>query len=259
MIAAEGMAKALKYARILVEIGIPCFPCREDKTPATPRGFLNATCDPVVLEKMWCACPGSLVGIATGALSGLDALDIDPRHGGDRWLDANRARLPSTWENATRSGGRHTLFEHLKGLRNSNSRIAPGVDARADGGYIIWWPAAGCPVLNEASPVPWPQWLVEVIQSSPAVVPAAPSARVPDVHSLASLVRCVAAAREGERNNLTFWAACRAGEMVRSGMLDIATAVAVIAEAGTRAGLPGDEAERTAASGVRTGSGACHD
>jgi hypothetical protein len=256
MIAAERTAKALDYARVLVELGIACFPCNEDKTPATPRGFLNATRDPVTLDKMWFACPGSLVGIATGALSGLDALDIDPRHDGDEWLDTNRHWLPATWENETRSGGRHLLFEHLQGLRNSTGKVAPGIDVRADGGYIIWWPAAGCTVLNEASPVPWPQRLVETLQSSTTVAAAAPSARVPDMHSLARLVRRVAIASEGERNNLTFWAACRAGEMVRSGMLDTATAVAVIAEAARRCGLPPDEAERTAASGVRTGSGA---
>jgi hypothetical protein len=25
-------------------------------------------------------------------------------------------------------------------LRCSRGRIAPGVDVRADGGYVIWWP-----------------------------------------------------------------------------------------------------------------------
>jgi hypothetical protein len=44
-------------------------------------------------------------------------------------------------------------------------------------------------------------------------------------------------------------------ELVRSGMLAFQVAVAVIAEAATRAGLPREEAERTAASGVCTGMG----
>jgi len=47
---------------------------------------------------------------------------------------------------------------------------------------------------------------------------------------------------------LTYWAACRVGEMVASGLLD---AAAVITEAATRAGLPRSEAERTAWSGIR--------
>src|SRR5215472_7539723 len=141
MMVAERMAKALAAAQALAEQGVACFSCNEDKSPATPHGFLNATSNPVLLEKIWCACPGPLVGIATGAPSDFDVLDIDPRHRGDLWLDANRPRVPITWENATRSGGRHILFKHLPGLRNSSGKISPGVDVRADGGYTIWWPA----------------------------------------------------------------------------------------------------------------------
>jgi hypothetical protein len=79
---------------------------------------------------------------------------------------------------------------------------------------------------------------------------------VPDTHALAKLVRLVASAHEGERNALTYWAACRAGEMVASGLLDAESAAAVIAEAAICAGLTRSEAERTARSGVRrTGGG----
>jgi hypothetical protein len=72
------------------------------------------------------------------------------------------------------------------------------------------------------------------------------------------LVHLVAGARSGERNNLTYWAACRAGEMVASGLLGADAAAAVIAEAATRAGLPRSEAERTAWSGIRATGGLAH-
>ena len=78
---------------------------------------------------------------------------------------------------------------------------------------------------------------------------------VPDQYALTRLVRLIAGAREGERNDLTYWAACRAGEMVASGLLAADVAAAVIAEAATRAGLPRAEAERTARNGVRTTGG----
>jgi hypothetical protein len=81
---------------------------------------------------------------------------------------------------------------------------------------------------------------------------------VPDNAALHRLVRLVAAAQPGERNRLTFWAACRAGEMVASGLLSAHVAVSVIAEAGTRAGLPTSEAQRTAWSGIRTAGGRTH-
>jgi hypothetical protein len=68
------------------------------------------------------------------------------------------------------------------------------------------------------------------------------------------LVWSIAGARPGERNNITYWAACRAGEMAASGF-GADAAAAVIAEAATRAGLPRPEAERTAWSGIRATGG----
>jgi hypothetical protein len=78
---------------------------------------------------------------------------------------------------------------------------------------------------------------------------------VPDDHALMRLVRLIAEAQAGERNKLTYWAACRTGEMVASGLPDADAAAAVMAEAATRAGLPRLEAERTAWSGIRRTGG----
>jgi hypothetical protein len=149
-----------------------------------------------------------------------------------------------------------SLFRHRPGIRCSAGRIAPGVDVRGDGGYLIWWPAAGLAVLRDAPLAPWPEWLR--VKLSSLQRPRIPHITVPDDHALARLVRLVAGAREGERNDLTYWAACRAGEMVASGLLGAETAAAVIAEAATRAGLPRAEAERTACSGIRTIGGLAH-
>jgi hypothetical protein len=74
---------------------------------------------------------------------------------------------------------------------------------------------------------------------------------VPDDQALMRLVRLILEAQEGERPQLTYWAACRVGEMVASGLLDAHDAAAVIAEAATRAGLPRSEAERMAWNGIR--------
>jgi hypothetical protein len=158
--------------------------------------------------------------------------------------------LPSTRVHRSRSGGLHLLFQYQAEVRCSAGRIAAGVDVRATGGYIIWWPAAGFPVLSDAPCAPWPEWVRILLRPSRQAV-ARGKVVVPDDVMLTSLVRLVAAARPGERNNLTFWAACRAGEMAASGMLRAEIAAAVIAEAATRAGLPFTEAERTAWSGVR--------
>jgi hypothetical protein len=256
MTRAPSVRGALAAALALGERGFPCFPCASTKVPATPHGFKDASRDREVLEQLWQRHPGPLVGVVTGERSGMSVLDIDPRHGGERWFFGNGERLPITRAHGTRSGGVHLLFQHRTGLKCSAGKIAVGVDVRADGGYVIWWPAAGILQLSMAAPAPWPDWL----GTEPARSDRRPSHRVvvADDERFRRLVRLVAAAGPGERNNLTFWAACRAGEMVSSGLLREETAVDVIAEAATRAGLPLPEAERTAWSGIRTTRGGSH-
>jgi hypothetical protein len=240
----------------LIDAGLPCFPCNADKRPVTPRGFKDATSDRKTLRELWRRYPGPLIGIPTGEMSRLDVVDIDPRHGGDYWFVEHKARLPATRVHQTRGGGFHLFFQHESGLRCSTGRIAAGVDIRADGGYVIWWPCVGLPVTSEMPVARWPNWLCR--QLSHSRLPITSRITVPDDHALTRLVRLIAGACEGERNNLTYWAACRAGEMVASGLLRADAAAAVIAEAATRAGLPRPEAERVAWSGIRTTGGLAH-
>jgi hypothetical protein len=187
---------------------------------------------------------------------GLDVLDLDfGRHQEARnWWRENRQRVPRTRVHRTLSGGLHLLFQHDDLVHCTAGKIRLGVDTRGNGGYIIWWPAADQPVLSAAPPAPWPDWLLAEFRPKLKPQPRSRSVvRAPNNHLLAKLVQMVAGAREGERNSLTFWCACRAGEMVAAGVLSATTAIAVIAEAATRSGLPRTEAERTARSGVVTG------
>ncbi len=244
---------AADIANHLAQRGVPSFPCRSDKRPATPNGFKDATLHQGELQALWERFPGALVGVPTGKTSGLDVLDIDPRHGGKDWLAEHRHRLLPTRVHLTRSGGLHLLYRYEPGLRCSAGKIAPGVDVRATGGYIIWWPAAGLPVLSNVSAAVWPQWLRKRL--SPCGASSVSRITVPDSHALAGLVRLIAGSQSGERNNVTYWAACRAGEMVASGLLNASVAVALITEAATRAGLSRSEADRTARSGIRRTGG----
>ena len=197
------------------------------------------------------ACP-------PGEAIGLDVLDLDfGRHQEARdWWWENRHRTPRTRVHRTRSGGLHLLFRHSALIHCTVGKIRLGVDTRGAGGYIIYWPAHGLPILSDGPPALWPDWLLAKFEPKLKPQPRSPSvARVPDNRLLAKLVRMAAGAREGERNSLTFWCACRAGEMAASGLLNAGTAIAVIADAATRAGLPRAEAERTARSGVAAGGG----
>lgn len=245
-----------------IATGLPCFPCSLNKRPAIPGpgGHKHATSDPAALRALWRRYPGALVGVRTGEASGLSVLDIDGvKHPeAEIWLAANRERLLSTRIHQTRSGGLHLVFQHVPGVRNSQGREgkpAKGVDTRGEGGYAIWWPAAGCPVVCDAPPAPWPRWLFDAlfptIRSSARITPAVMAS---DVQILERLARRVIHTPEGQRNSLLFWAACRVGEAIRSGKIDEQCGFAVLSGAALRAGLPASEAKGTIASGIRTGS-----
>jgi hypothetical protein len=250
----------LAAALDLAATGLPVFPCSDpSKKPTTPNGFKDAGAEPEVIRRLWRDHSGGLIGVPTGNAIGLGVLDLDfGRHQEVRdWWRENRHRVPRTRTHQTRLGGLHLFFQHDDRVHCTAGKIKLGVDTRGDGGYVIWWPALGQPILSEAPPASWPDWLLAEFRSKPQPQQCAfqlsESARA--LPFLAALVRMVAGAREGERNSLTFWCACRAGEMVAAGKLRTTTAIAVIAEAATRAGLSRREAERTARSGVRTGEG----
>ena len=141
--------------------GLPVFPCSADKNPVTRTGFKAATTDPAAVARMFRHPAAALIGVPTGEASGLDVLDIDPRHGGHAWLAANVRRLPETRTHRTRSGGRHLLFLADGRVRCSAGRIGPGVDVRGEAGYVIWPGSPGYTVIDAAPVRPWPSWLLE--------------------------------------------------------------------------------------------------
>jgi len=214
---------------------------------------LDATNDPAQLRALWEAYPGALVGIATGAVSNLAALDIDAKHrAAHEWWATHRARLLPTRVLRTRSGGLHLWFLNSGGLRCSVGAIASGIDVRAEGGYVIAWQCAGFPVLLDAPLARWPDWLSHTANPT-AVEHVSKPARVPDDKQLAALVRFAATAPEQQRNNRLFWAACRMAGMVNSNYLGESEAERLLVAAAKHAGLPEPEACKTTRSGLATG------
>jgi hypothetical protein len=133
-------AEEREALRAAMRLDYPSFPCLANKRPACPHGFKDACTATSGLATLWARYPGELVGVPTGTASGISVLDVDRGKGGGDWWLANRDRLPATRLHRTRSGGIHAVFKHRTGLRNSVARIAPGIDVRAEGGYIVWWP-----------------------------------------------------------------------------------------------------------------------
>jgi Bifunctional DNA primase/polymerase, N-terminal len=130
--------------RCALELGLPCFPCNtEDKSPLTRNGFKDASAEPAIVRAMFAPHKDCLIGVPCGEIAGFDALDVDPRNGGGQWYEQNKPNLPETRVHNTRSGGLHIFFKWLPGLGPSSGKIAPGIDIRANGSYVIWWAAHG--------------------------------------------------------------------------------------------------------------------
>ncbi len=109
-----------------------------------PNGIKNAAIDADVVERWFRDQPWN-IGIVTGLTSGIFALDVDPRHGGDNSiadLENKHGPLPPTWRFLTGGGGEHILFRHPGGLvPNSAGKIGVGIDVRGDAGYIVGPPS----------------------------------------------------------------------------------------------------------------------
>ncbi len=155
---------------------IPVFPIKpRDKVPLTRHGFKAATTDQARITSWWRKWPDANIGVPTGAVSGLLAVDIDPRNGGNDSVDQLRAKhggFPETAEQITGGGGRHIVLRYAGG--SVPKALAPGIDLKGDGGYIVVAPS----IHANGSPYEWdgiegenallkpadaPAWLLESI------------------------------------------------------------------------------------------------
>lgn len=143
---------------------VPVFPCRRQdekdsqgrilkaKSPLTKNGFKDATQDEAQIKRWWSDRPDALVGVPTGSVTRLVVIDYDHRAASQQaqeWLVEHQAELTQTRVHQTGggSGGRHYLFKAPPGvkIRGGASVVLgkvkrTGLDIRAEGGYVIWWP-----------------------------------------------------------------------------------------------------------------------
>jgi hypothetical protein len=236
---------ALAYASLGYRV-FPCVPGK--KRPLTARGFKDATLDPLVIQRWWSAHPAANVAIAT---DGLFVIDVDPM--GRNWITPDRelafAGCPQCM---TPRDGRHFYFRALQetNLRCGAGVIAPGVDHRAMGGYVLvapsqieipdgrgryaWISGAELDIRAEKLPLP-PAWLVEKL------------GRPRPSGSVGPVVAGTPAILNGTRNaTLT----SLAGTMCKRGMAPSSIRAALKAENLARCTPPlaEDEVERIAAS-----------
>ncbi len=87
------------------------------------------------IDKMWRRWPNALIGICTG--DGLVVIDDDNGH------DDPDPELPATLIARTANRGWHYYYHCDAPIRNSVGKLAPGVDVRGQGGYVVAPPSEG--------------------------------------------------------------------------------------------------------------------
>ncbi len=184
--------EALRYAAA----GIPVFPlhwvkqdgncsCRQGamcqakgKHPRIKNWNEEATTDAAKIKAWWEKTPSANIGIPMGERSGLVALDVDTRHGGDgslAMLMDEFAILPETITATTGGGGKHYIFKYTEELALKNVvGFRDGLDIRTQGGMIVAapsihhsgkqyaWDSGKSPFEMQAADMP--AWLVEEIR-----------------------------------------------------------------------------------------------
>ena len=114
------------------------------KHPLTGNGVYDASKDASQVRSWWTQWPNANIGIATGTASGIFVIDVDGEEGESSlaMLEADYGPLPCTWEQLTGGGGRHIVFQRPALQKVGNRvRLAPGLDVRGDGGYIVAEPS----------------------------------------------------------------------------------------------------------------------
>jgi Bifunctional DNA primase/polymerase, N-terminal/AAA domain len=246
----------LSLAEEAIALGLPCFPCRLDRKPVTEHGFKEASSDPDTIRSMFDMPGATAIGVPTGQASGFVVIDPDVKHGarGMEWYDAHRHLLPKTRTHRTQTGGLHLLFQPPPDIeiRNSQSRIASGVDVRGEGGYVIFPPTPGYTVEDDAEPAEMPEWLAKACQRpEPRPVEPAPrrerSDTAPDhgspygARALDGECDAIRRAQIGQQEHTINAAGLKIGGLVVGGELEEGPALAALfAAARTVPSAPGE-------------------
>ncbi|MGW0009221.1 bifunctional DNA primase/polymerase [Streptomyces tendae] len=272
---------ALAHALSAAERGLAVIPLARTKLPAlrsphrdapTPEPFTchgecgrfghgvhDASTDPARVRALFAAAPWATgYGIACGLPPHhLIGIDLDTKQETDSSTALRELALrhlftiPPTVVVLTPSGGRHLWLtgppDHV--VPNSAGRLAPGIDVRGAGGYLVG-PGSRtrhgayttAPGTAHLAPAPCPPALLRLLLPPP-VRRAGGSTTGGDGRGL---VQFVLAAHRGQRNTRLFWAACRAYE---NGIG--ATLLAPLLDAARATGLTEREARATIASAAR--------
>jgi putative DNA primase/helicase len=195
------------------------FPLKpRDKIPLgalVPHGAKDASRDLAVIRDWWRREPQANIGIATGG--GHFVVDLDGAEAKGAWINmCGRHGAPERTLTVKTARGFHLFFSSRLEIPNSASRLAPHVDVRGDGGYVVAAPSihpsgAVYTIARDLSIAPAPRWLVDLAMPDerPEQLPEPMSARRMSLmgrgRALEGVIGVVASAPRGKRNDLLFW------------------------------------------------------
>lgn len=141
MEAASNAGTPYEAATIYARAGLRVFPCDpESKRPFVKGGYKSATTDPEQVREWWKQWPAAMIGTPTG--EAFDVIDIDGREGFESFINLQESAKDDTLTRlhaytTTPGGGLHIYTDLVPDLKCTASKLAPKVDTRATGGYVI--------------------------------------------------------------------------------------------------------------------------
>ncbi len=249
---------ALAYAKR----GWAVIPLR-GKLPAIAKaaggcGVHDASSDSDTIREWWTKDPNANVGIACGQASKLWTLDVDGDAGEESLAELvhEHGPLPETVEQLM-GNGRHLLFAFNGEAVCNSVEFQPGLDTRADGGYIVAPPsyhqASGRTYTwevdhhpDDVELQPAPDWLLELVAEKPpkadsggptvdpylAFGQSTPKSASYGKAALKAEAAAVTGAAIGSQENVLNTAALKIGQLISSGALDFNEARQTLIDAG---------------------------
>lgn len=122
---------AIKYLKLGLSV-IPLHP--RGKEPLIPWAeYQKRIADEAELKEWFRKWPNANLGLVTGGVSGVVVIDLD---GPEGLFQALKLGLSSSVVSMT-GNGKHLWYKHPGGVLTNAVRILPGVDIRAEGGYVV--------------------------------------------------------------------------------------------------------------------------
>jgi Bifunctional DNA primase/polymerase, N-terminal len=253
-------------ALALAAAGLAVFPAvYRTKEPATKRGFYDASTNLATVRRWFGGNYRRNLAVRTGLASGAWVLDVDDPDALTA-LEDRFGPLPATRRSQSRRGSHLWFKASSVSIPCSAGRVAPGVDVKAEGGYVLAppsihpdGPAYGW--VNDNPIVEAPAWLAGLAKKRPPPPPRSEAPRAycgrPSAYGAAALkaeVDILANTPPGNRNHQLNRASLCLHQLIAGGELGAGEVERALIEAATVNGLVKEDGLRQCMATIRSGA-----